>query len=343
MATLRDVAEAAGVSRATVSRVLNGQTGVNPETRRRVLKAISELSYRPHPVARGLATKRTRIIGVFVPTTVARLFVDHFFPPLLQGVVQAAAGRGYEVMLSLFSDEGDLDSYVHSVHNGYMDGAVAVVSALMSDVLLPRLQAEGFPLVTVGRWPSVDAACVDVDNRAGARTATEHLLRIGYRRVGTITGPQNLPMPQDRLRGFEDALRARGLAVDRRLVVEADLTELGGMVAMQRLLEAKPDAVFVQSDTMAIGALKAIRMAGLHIPEDIALVGFDDIPLAALVEPPLTTIRQPIQLLGHMAVELLLDALENPGNKSARRQLLLPTELVVRASCGALGTRQGNK
>jgi len=339
MATLKDVAEAAGVSRATVSRVINGQAGVTPETRTRVLRAIDQLNYRPHPLARGLATKRTRIIGVFVPTTVTRLFLDHFFPPLLQGVVQAAAGRGYNVMLSLFSDEGDRDSYVHSVHNGYMDGAIAVVSALMSDVLLPRLQAEGFPLVTVGRWPAVDAPSVDVDNRAGARTATEHLLRIGYRRLGTITGPRDLPMPQDRCQGFEDVLRSYGIPVDQRLVVEADLTELGGMVAMQRLLEEKPEAVFVQSDTMAIGALKAIRAAGLRVPQDIALVGFDDIPLASLVEPPLTTIRQPIQLLGHMAVELLLDVLENPGNKNAHRQLQLPTELVVRASCGALRTR----
>lgn len=328
------------MSRTTASRVINGKPGVNPQTRKHVLDAVGHLGYGPHAVARSLATKRTQIIGIFIPTPVSTLFGDPFFSVLLQGIVHAAAAHDHQVLLTLLPETEDSEACVRSAQNGYTDGAIAVASALMSETLLPWLQAADFPLVCVGRWANGETSFVDVDNIGGARQATEHFLRLGHRRIGTITGPLQLPVAADRLRGVEEALRAYGLHLPHELILEADFTELGGMLAMQRLLRAKPEAVFAQSDAMAIGALKAIRQAGLRVPDDLALVGFDDLPLAEHVDPPLTTVRQPIPLLGHMAVEVLLSQIAHPQRK-VRRQVVLPTDLVVRESCGAFRAAKG--
>jgi DNA-binding LacI/PurR family transcriptional regulator len=163
--------------------------------------------------------------------------------------------------------------------------------------------------------------------------AVEHLLRLGHERVATITGPLNMCAGQDRLEGYRQALAARGIPVDEDLIAEGDFTEGGGRAAMRRLLPHRPTAVFAASDMMAVGAIKVLREAGLRVPEDVAVVGFDDIPLASMVEPPLTTVRQPIEQLGSMAVELLVSLMENPGEETVHR-VVLPTELVIRASCG---------
>lgn len=337
MASLGEVARRAAVSRSTVSRVVNGQPGVSPETRRRVQQAIQELKYSPHSVARSLATRKTRIISFVMPEPMKRLFSDYYYPLLLQGAVQAATTRGYQVMLTLCEDvTRSAEMAGRTFVNGYAEGVVVAVSVPFSDVLIPELIASGFPFVCIGRWPGESVSFVDVDNVGAARSATAHLLRLGYRRIGTITGPPKFSVTQERLQGYESALKEYGVLLEPGLIAEGDFTEAGGMAAMHRLLSGSPDAVFVQSDTMAVGATRALRQAGLRIPEDIALVGFDDLPLASLMEPPLTTIRQPVHLMGFMAVDILLGGLEDPAQARGARQLIFPTELVIRESCGAL-------
>jgi DNA-binding LacI/PurR family transcriptional regulator len=210
---------------------------------------------------------------------------------------------------------------------------VVVSSAPLDDPIFPRLLEDGVPFVLIGRYSHERASYVDVDNVVGARMAVEHLLRLGHERVATITGPLNMCAGQDRLEGYRQALAARGIPVDEDLIAEGDFTEGGGRAAMRRLLPHRPTAVFAASDMMAVGAIKVLREAGLRVPEDVAVVGFDDIPLASMVEPPLTTVRQPIEQLGSMAVELLVSLMENPGEETVHR-VVLPTELVIRASCG---------
>ncbi|HKZ69106.1 MAG TPA: substrate-binding domain-containing protein, partial [Anaerolineales bacterium] len=190
------------------------------------------------------------------------------------------------------------------------------------------------PFILVGRHPTNDRVnYIDVDNRNSSRDIVTHLIRLGRRRVATIAGPKNLIAGADRLQGYYDAFRARNLTVDSDLVVEGDFSESGGYAAMQRLLLRQLDAVFVASDTMAIGALRALREAGKQVPDDIAVVSFDDMPFAARADPPLTTVRQPIIRMGAMAAETLIDIIESSDTNP--RRILVPTELVMRASCGA--------
>jgi LacI family transcriptional regulator len=331
MATLEDVAKRAGVSRSTVSRVINHHPSVRLETAELVQRAIREVGYRPHSVARSLVTKRTRIIGITIPEAISKLFSDQFFAILLQGAAQACNARGYQLTLTLFDDPRKHEEvYARGLQNGYVEGAV-VASAPPDDPLIQALRKDRIPAVAVGKQGGLPY--VDVDNYGGARMATEHLLQLGYRRIATVTGPLGHFHVQDRLTGYRAALEEHNVAFEEKLVAEGGFTEAGAMVAMQRLLPLRPEAVFVQGDTMAAGALRALRAAGLRVPEDIGLVSFDDLPLASLLEPPLTTVRQPIRLLGFMAVELLLNQLE--GGKTSQ-EVVLPVELVVRNSCGAV-------
>jgi len=337
--TLEEVAKLAGVSRSTVSRVVNQHPNVRPEVRERVWEVVRKTGYQPHAAARSLATRRTRVIGLIIPQAVTTLFTDPYFPILIRGVADACNAHNYHLMLSLFSRRRVQESrarqdllYQQVLRGRYLDGVV-VSSAPLDDPIFPRLLEDGVPFIIVGRYPHERANYVDVDNVAGARMAVEHLLRLGHERVATITGPLNMFAAQDRLEGYRQALAARGIPVDEDLIAEGDFTEGGGRAAMQRLLPRRPTAVFAASDMMAVGAIKVLREAGLRVPEDVAVVGFDDIPLASMVEPPLTTVRQPIEQTGGMAVELLVSLLENPGEETVHR-VVLPTELVIRASCG---------
>jgi LacI family transcriptional regulator len=337
--TLEEVAKLAGVSRSTVSRVVNQHPNVRPEVRERVWEVIRKIGYQPHAAARSLATRRTRVIGLIIPQAVTTLFTDPYFPILMRSIADACSAHNYHLMLSLFSHRRVQDSrvrvdmlYQQLLRSRYLDGVV-VSSAPLDDPIFPRLLEDGVPFIIVGRYPHERANYVDVDNVVGARMAVEHLLRLGHERVATITGPLNMCAGQDRLEGYRQALAARGIPVDEDLIAEGDFTEQGGQAAMRRLLPHRPTAVFAASDMMAAGAIKVLREAGLRVPEDVAVVGFDDIPLASMVEPPLTTVRQPIEQLGSMAVELLVSLMENPGEETVHR-VVLPTELVIRASCG---------
>ncbi len=334
--TLEEVARLTGVSRSTVSRVINNHPNVRPETRERVQQAIHQSGYRPHPVARSLVTKRTQIIGMVIPEAVTTLFTDPFFPLLLRGATETCNAHHYQLLLSLFNDPaGREEMYQRVLRHGYLDG-VLVASTSLDNPLILNLLRDQIPFVSVGRHPNQRVHYVDADNVTGARMAVEHLIRLGHRRIAVITGRLDTLHGQDRLEGYRQALQAHSILVEEDLIVEGDFSEGSGVMGMQRLLPASPDAVFVASDMMAIGALKALRQAGWQVPHDVALIGFDDIPAASVIEPALTTVRQPIERMGLMAVELLLSVLENSSEEEApAHRIILPTELVIRASCGS--------
>jgi len=342
--TLEDVARLAGVSRSTVSRVINDHPSVRSETRERVWQAIHRSSYQPHAVARSLVTRRTQIIGMVIPETVTTLFTAPFFPLLLRGDTEACNAHHYQLLLTLFNDPaGQEEIYQRTLRNGYLDGVI-VASASQDDPLIPDLLHDRVPFVSVGRHPNERVHYVDVDNVGGARMAVEHLIRLGHRRIATITGPLDMSAGQDRLEGYRQALQAHHVPVEERLIVEGDFTEGRGMVGMQQLLPASPSAVFAASDMMAIGALKALRQAGRQVPQDIALIGFDDIPAASVIEPALTTVRQPIERMGSMAVEVLLSVLDGAsGEEAPAHRIIFPPELAIRASCGSALNRSNER
>jgi LacI family transcriptional regulator len=329
--TLEDIAQMSGVSRSTVSRVINGDPNVSEQTRKKVLDLIQNIDFQPNLAARGLAAGRTRVIGLVIPTGLTTIFSDPYFPLVILGVSSACNARGYSVMLWLAEPEYERKTIRQVLYNGLIDGVI-VSSMLMDDPLLERISESQRPFLTIGRHPTNDQLnFVDVDNRAGAYQAVSYILHTGRRRVATVTGPHNTIAGRDRHLGYQDALRERGLHVQPELVTEGEFSDISGYLAMKRLLPQHPDAVFVASDAMAFAAMRAIQEAGLSIPEDIAVVGFDDIPSAATSKPPLTTVRQPIQKTGSVAAEMLIERIERPETQTCR--IVLPTELVIRSSC----------
>ena len=332
---LEEIARLSHKSRSTVSRVINNDPHVSEATRTQVMDVVRRLNFHPNAAARSLAAGRTRVLGLVIPTGVSALFTDPYFPLLVQGVATACNAHDHSVMLWLAEPEYERRTIGKVMHGGLIDGVI-LASVLAGDPLLQALTKADvrLPFVLVGRQPGNDRInYVDVDNINSAREAVTHLLRQGRRRVGTITGLLNTNVGIDRRDGYLTALRQRSLPIDPELIVESDFTEAGGYAAMQRLLGGRPDAVFVASDMMAMGALRALREAGRRVPQDVAVVGFDDMPFAERADPPLTTMRQPVQRTGVVAAETLIDLIDNP--EAQPRRILMPTELIIRDSCGS--------
>ncbi len=331
-ATLEAVARRAGVSRATVSRVVNDSPKVSPDVRRAVEQAIVALGYVPNRAARALVTRRSDSIGVVITEPSGRLFTDPFFPRLLRGISAELSARDRQLVLLMPASAGDERRTATYLTGGHVDG-VLLTSLHGDDPLPAQLIARGVPVVLGGR-PLHDAGVsyVDVDNREGARAAVAHLLASGRRRVATIAGPSDMAAGIDRLAGYRGALDDAGIAADAALIATADFTSDGGADAMRTILAARPDvdAVFAASDAMAAGALDAILAAGRRVPDDVAVVGYDDSPIAAATRPPLTSVRQPIEEMGREMARLLIEAIERRDH--AVRRVVLATELVRRAS-----------
>jgi LacI family transcriptional regulator len=360
--TLEEIAHQAGVSRSTVSRVLNDQPNVSARARERVLAVTERLNFQPNAMARSLAGGRARIIGLLIPVGVPSLFTDPFFPLLTQGIAAACNQHDYTVALWLADVEHEHRMAGKIIHGGLVDGVI-VASTLMDDPVIPRLVESGVPLVLVGRHPSDErVSYVDVDNYSGSKEMVEYLLQLGYRRIATVSGLSAAVSGHDRLEGYCAALRAWGIAPDPSLIAQGDFSEDSGYAAIQQLLalgdsprladpavappggadqqQGLPDAVFAASDSMALGVLRALREAGIRGPEEMAVASFDDMPFAARAVPPLTTVRQPIQRIGAVAAEMLFDLIENPDTPP--RRTILATELVIRASSGAgVGAAEG--
>lgn len=332
--TLEDIAKQAGVSRSTVSRVVNDDPHVNPNVRQRVQELIRTTGYLPHAAARSLASQRSRMIGLVLPRTVSNFFTDSYFPRFTQGVAQAC--NQYDYTLGLFLMETKEDEkriFPRISRKGMLDG-ILLQTPQMGDELIDCLVNSDFPAVVAGRpFNGSGVSYIDVDNVGAACRATRHLIRLGYKRIGTITGRMKSTTGIDRKDGYLQAILEAGYAVDEALIAEGDFSEQSGYAAMKKLLPAKPDAIFAASDSMAIGAIRAMREAGLHFPEQVAFIGFDDLPVASQPDIQLTTVRQPMVELGFKAVETLIDLIEN-GTRPPRR-VLMNTELVIRGSCGA--------
>lgn len=326
--TIEEVAAAAGVSRSTVSRVVNGSTAVSPEALEAVKRAIADLNYVPNRAARSLASRQTHAIALVVPEDTTRFFGDPFFAAIVSGINARLSRSDYVLNLFIANDDpGDkTTSYVRS---GAVDGAI-VVSHHTSDTFIDRI-ANAVPVVYGGRPVRSRERdyYVDVDNVRGGHDATTYLIERGHRNIASITGPLTMPAGVDRLQGFRDALAAWELP--EGMIVDGNFTADGGADAMRRILESgeRPDAVFVASDLMARGALAVLSAAGLRVPDDIAIMGFDDSPVATSVEPQLTTMRQPSYAQGERMATILLDLL---AGRHPRHVTILETELVVRDS-----------
>ncbi len=330
--TLEEVAHLAGVSRATVSRVVNGSPRVSPDIRVDVQAAIEQLAYVPNRAARSLVTRRSDSIAVVITEPSGRLFSDPFFPRLLRGISSELAARERQLVLLMPDSPADESRTAEYLTAGHVDGAL-LVSLHADDPLPGRLAAAGIPVVLVGRPPKgTKASYVDVDNRQGAQSAVAHLLAGGRRVVATIAGPKDMAAGTDRVAGYRDALTEAGITLDPSLEAPSDFTQQGGAAAMARLLAARPDidAVFAASDLMAAGALSTLASAGRRVPQDVAVVGFDDSPVATSTTPQLTSVRQPIEAMGHEVARLLVDAVE--AADPVPRRVILATDLVRRAS-----------
>ena len=333
--TLEEIGRLAGVSRSTVSRVINGHEDVSDDVKERVLQVVEDTGYRPNRAARSLVSSRTGLLGLVIPSGLHNLFQDPYFGRLVQGITRAANAAEQTLSLFLFEDRHEeIELYDRVIANGMVDG-VLITATSMQDPVAERMQRDDTPFVMIGR-PDGDAIpYVDVENREGARKATEHLISHGGRRLATIAGPSNTTTAVDRRNGFLDAAAAADIDVASGLVEEADFTSRGAYDAMERLLAHEPDAVFCASDTMAIGAMAAIEAAGLSCPTDIAVIGFDDLVAPHQTTPSLTTVAQPVQETGEKAVGLLLDVLDQEPEEPPR--IILPTSLTVRSSCGCEG------
>lgn len=333
--TLEDIARETGVSRSTVSRVINNSPNVRDDVRRKVQEAIQRNQFHPHAAARALASQHTSTIGLILPQTISFFFTDPYYAHLTRGIAQACNQHDYTLAFFLVASTEDEERIFPRVcGSGMLDGVVVQSGHHGDQGIIGRLVDAGLPLVVLGRpFRSDNVTYLDIDNINASYHATSHLIRQGRKRIATIAGPSTSTVGLDRLEGYRKALADRGMPIDQSLITEGDFTETGGYYAMQRLLPAKPDAVFATSDAMAIGAIRATRDAGLTIPQDVAFVGFDDLPMASLAEIQLTTMRQPVVQFGAQGVETLIDQIEN-GTTSPRR-IIMDTELIIRETCGA--------
>jgi DNA-binding LacI/PurR family transcriptional regulator len=335
--TTKEIARLAGVSRTTVSFVLNNIAGakIADETRQRILEIAERLDYHPDATARRMVSGKTNVIGIVVRQSIDQAFVDHFLPEVLHGLSQSSVALGYHVLFEAIPSDVTNGAYTKLIRERHVDGII-LSGPRVDDAELLRIHAEGVPIVLLGQFPHTDMSFVDVDNVDGAERATRHLIELGHRRIGIITNASLIyTASADRLAGYRQALANAGIAFDETLVREGDFSPHGGELQMQALLalDQRPTAVFVASDTVALGALQAIRAHGLHVPNEIAIVGFDDIYLSEFIDPPLTTIRLPAFALGWNAAEMLIQHIAEgvPANPT---RILLQTELVVRRSSG---------
>ena len=329
--TITDVARAANVHASTVSRVLNGRAELSllPETRERVIAAATRLGYRPSALARGLRLRRTFTLGMLVPD-----ITNPVFPSIIKGVEGAAHTRGYHLILCNTDDSFEREaSYLRVLREWRVDG-ILIASSSTADSTLAELRREKVPFVLLNSASRAsDDLAVVPDNRQGVSAALDHLIQLGHRRIGLIAAPQTTVTGQERLLAARAALRRHHLSIDDALVVVADsFSEVSGYHAARRLLlDGEPlTAIFCANDLIALGAIRSAREIGLAVPDDLSVVGFNNIPQSELFDPPLTTVHVPQEEMGVLAAALLIDQLD--GRHIERRHVVLETEIVVRGS-----------
>ena len=331
--TMKEIAELAGVSKATVSRVLNAKPGVHPETREKVQQVIKAYSYSPNLVAQGLSSRRTRNIGLVVAHTASRLSSHLFFLEFLRGISTFLSEKGFRLILATANSEEDYEDSCRSMaQDGVVDGVV-LLGVRSDDVRLQHFLDAGVPCITVGQpigYPEVDY--VDSDNEGGARTAVEYLLQLGYEKILFVNGPEDHVVSIARERGYRAALSGHQLASDERYIVHGDFSFESGYEAVKdaTITGLEFSAVFAASDLAAMGAVAAFKESGIQAGKDASVIGFDDIPYASFVDPPLTTVHQPIFEMGEEAGRLLL--LRLSGNVQGTLNKIFRTQLIIRES-----------
>lgn len=331
--TSRDVAKLAHVSRTTVSFILNNVPGVSisAATRKRVLDAAQKLNYSPNIAGKKLVSGKSYTIGLVLCQSPEQIFTDAFLPQVILGVENAAMQQGFHVLLKPVNPS-DAGGYARLITENHVDG-ILLSGPRQDDLALMSLHQQRVPILLMGQLPETDIPFVDVNATAGAELAVTHLIEQGHERIGIITNaPLDYTSAQQRRDGYFEALKKSKLPIDKALIQEGNYTPASGFGAMQALLQLSPrlTAVFVASDVVAMGAMLAIKEAGLNIPKDVAVVGFDDIPLAEYFDPPLTTIRLPAFGLGWAGGERLIRLIQ--GDKLDREDLFLESELIVRKS-----------
>jgi LacI family transcriptional regulator len=335
--TSQQVANRAGVSRTTVSFVLNDVPGTNisDETRQRVLEAASDLGYVPNELARSLASGQTGNIGLVICQPRRNFVTDAFIPYVIHGVSEVAKPHGLQLLIDWVEDSSQPDAYRNLSLARRIDGFL-LCGPRVDDEQLPALIEDGFPMVVVGSFPGISAHLVAADERRSARMAVEHLIQLGHTKIACISNcPAEYVMSSERVFGYQDAMKAAHLKWEETWIHYANFDAQSGYDAMLPLLDLKPmpTAVFVASDVVALGAMSAIRDRGLKIPDDIAMVGFDDVSVSLYTDPPLTTIRLPGIELGKLATTMLTGLIQ--GIPPEQQQVILETHLIIRRSCGA--------
>ncbi|MFD2215568.1 LacI family DNA-binding transcriptional regulator [Metabacillus endolithicus] len=324
---MSDVAKLANVSPATVSRVLSNPDLVSKETREKVMEVINKVNYKPHIVARQFRTKETKIILVVVPD-----ITSAFFSRVLRGIEHVAVKNGYQVILGDTENDTDRElEYINLLLQKQADGMV-LLTARQDKEKLEEI-AEHFPMVLACEYmDGSNVPTVSIDNISSARKVTEHLIQQGHTKIAHITGPINVVLGRDRLRGFQQAMMSHDLEIDSAYIQEGDFTFESGYNQMLKLLalEAPPTAVFAFNDEMGMGAIKAVKDSNLLVPNDVAIVGFDNIKMASVIEPNLTTIDQPKYEIGKKAMELLLNLIN--GEALQKKRFVMKDELIVRES-----------
>lgn len=330
--TMAEIARRAGVSKTTISRVLNDRPDVDQATRQRILKLIEETGYVPHPSAVSLAAGRTGLVGLLAPSLLRPWTIQ-----IIQGIADAIESTDYEFILYTTSmADRNQEMYARALTSGLTDGLIAILPRELAMQYLTKMRKQSFPIVLIDYRGQVrDMPCVMAANGSGARRVVEHLISLGHRRIGMITGLMDLGCSIDRLDGYRRSLQAANLEMAPELIVEGDFSEPSGYSGMHRLMSLPnpPTAVFSSNDEMALGVMRAAKELELRIPEDISLVGFDDIPMSQFTAPSLTTVRQPMSDMGRKAAEMLL--LQIDGKELPESRVVLPTELVVRESTAA--------
>jgi DNA-binding LacI/PurR family transcriptional regulator len=335
--TSQDVAERAGVSRTTVSLVLNDVEGVqiSAETRERVIKVAQDLGYVPEAAAQALASGRSKFIGLVLTRQPHHIATDTFLTQIINPLVEMAHRRNMRLLLDIIEEVYHQETYLSLVRGRRIDG-ILLFGPRLHDEGLRALEKEGFPTVLMGNLPETAFYTVDIDNYAAARSAVAHLIQLGHKRIACITnGPVNYTSSLERLRGYRQALEDSGMTYNENLVRYGEFNHQSGYDQMSALLELKPrpQAVFVASDVVAFGAMAAIRDHKFVVPGDISLVGFDDIPSARFMNPPLSTVHLPSADLARKSFEVLYQLIRH--QRPAKKRILLDTHLVVRQSCGA--------
>lgn len=331
--TIKDVARVAGVDPSTVSRVIADSPRISARTKEKVIKVMEELDYHPNAIARSLANRSTKTIGVIMPHSTDQVFVNPFFTEVMRGIGVSAFKRGYNIMFSTGSNgEEEYKATQSLVNEKRVDGLILLTSRTGNKTIEGLLKRR-FPFVVVGKPSRIeDISWVDNDNFEAGYRAAEHLIKLGHRRIGFIGGEFSYVFIGERFRGYKSAMDSYGIKFDKELLSLGKFTEEGGYKAMKELLVVKmcPTAVVSADDLMAFGAIRAIKEEGLRIPEDMAIIGFNDTPLASYMEPPLSSVEIFVYDLGYNASEMLINQLEElDGHK---KHIIIPTNLKIRKS-----------